>query len=165
MPPNSDMDIAMRKSLPVAASMWVEAAKKHAKTSRIKSSFSIGQVQNDGGGTFHIDITNSAPEAGAYEFGSGEHSTKGEKKRYPILPRKAGGVLRIPRSRWKNYQPPPDVDPVYLRGVMHPGVEAVPFMKPALEEKKDEMAKVIGQAFKVEVIYKSIKEIFHSDNP
>jgi hypothetical protein len=157
MPANSDTDVAMRKSLPVAASMWVEAAKKYAKTGRIKSSFSIGQVQNDGLGTFHIDITNDAPEAGAYEFGSGIHRTHGSPAKYPIV-----GKNRADKNLvffWAK------MGRMFVgHSVQHPGVAPVPFMKPALQEEKANMAKAIGQAFKTEVIYKSIREMFHSEN-
>ena len=74
------------------------------------------------------------PEAAAFEFGSGLHRKKGSKDTYLIFPKKAGGHLRIDRERWKNYNPPPDKDPLYFTFVEHPGVAARPFLAPAIRK-------------------------------
>ena len=159
MPASSDPDNSIRQSLPRAANIWVNRAKGKAKTTRIKGSFTISAVASEGNGRYSITISNAAPEAPAYEYGSGIHRTKGQKAKY-LIPNVPGVVLRIPRSRWPNYEPPPDVDPVYLTKVMHPGVEPEPFMKPAFDEVRGEMRQVIGHSFAVEVVHKSIRDMW-----
>src|SRR3990167_5905269 len=109
MPASSDLDNSVRQSLPRAANIWVNRAKGKAKTTRIKGGFTISAVASEGNGRYSITISNTAPEAPAYEYGSGIHRTKGQKAKY-LIPNVPGVVLRIPRSRWPNYEPPPDVD-------------------------------------------------------
>ena len=98
--------------------------------------------------TFSIDVVidtsdDAAPMAGAYEWGSGEHGEKGEKYTIPGMP-----WLVIPRERWANYNPPPDVDPVILRSVEHPGVEARPYIAPSIVKIIPRMKKTFAQEFK-----------------
>ena len=159
MSASMDLDNSIRQSLPRVANIWVNRAKGKAKTSDIKEGFTISAVASEGNGRYSITIKNTAPEAPAYEYGSGIHRTKGQKAKY-LIPNVPGVVLRIPRSRWPNYNPPPDVDPVFLTKVMHPGVEPDPFMKPAFEEVRGEMRQVIGHSFAVEVVHKSIREMW-----
>ena len=40
----------------------------------------------------------------------------------------------------------------------HPGVEARPYLKPTLEDNKEEFKKILGQGFKAEVL-KGVKQI------
>jgi hypothetical protein len=91
--------------------------------SEIKKHISVGKAEKEGNQIsieVVIDISKrGAPMAPAYEWGSGEHATRGDVGRYKIS---GNPLLAIPRSRWQNYQPPPDVDPVILSSVMHPGV-------------------------------------------
>lgn len=72
-------------------------------------------------------------DAAAQEFGSGLHSTRGPKAKYPIVPRnkkflafhweKANdSIPRLPDGR------------VMLMSVMHPGIESRPYIKPAVTE-------------------------------
>lgn len=100
------------------------------------------------GGTFSVDVVintkeDAAPMAGAYEWGSGEHGDKGEKYTIPGMP-----WLSIPRERWPNYNPPPDVDPVVLSSVEHPGVEARPYIAPSIVKIIPKMKKEFAEEFK-----------------
>lgn len=93
---------------------------------------------------------NEAPMAGAFEWGSGLHSTKGEPAKYPIDPIK-GEYLAF---EWENepkiiQERAPHLPDgrVLLKHVDHPGVRPEPYMAPAIQEKNDEIARTIGDAF------------------
>lgn len=158
----NDIEISMRKSLPVAASIWVDAARSKAKTKKIRAGFEIGQVVENGR-QYSIEIRNMAPEAAAYEFGSGLFSTKQAPRKILIRP-KNGVVLAFNMPEALNIQydkvrPGPGGE-VFLPQVLHPGVKPEPFMQPALEEVRGQMVKVIGKTFAVEVVHKSIREVW-----
>lgn len=123
--------------------------------SKIKNATYIGQVQSNEN-TMSIEIKidgNEAPMAAAFEYGSGLYRTRGKAPSFvDIYPTGNKKVLAIPRSRWPSYSPPPDVDPVRLAHVEHPGVIARPFVKPALLKHKTERRKELGQAFKAQVL-------------
>lgn len=116
---------------------------------RIKDATSIGSpvVKGDGG---YIDVTidlseDAAPMAAAFEYGSGIHGEEG--KTYKITHKTAGKALQIPRGRWEKFNPPPDRDPLYFMKVDHPGVKAVPYIRPTIVDNKKEIAKIIGREF------------------
>jgi len=119
-------------------------------SSKIKEATSTGSpvVESNRG---HIDITidsskdGPAPMAAAFEYGSGIHGEEGEK--YKITHKEVGKALQIPRGRWEKFNPPPDQDPLYFMGVMHPGVKAVPYIYPTIVDNKKEIAKIIGREF------------------
>lgn len=164
MPANSDAMTAAKVSLPRAANIWVNRAKSKAKTRRIKDSFSIGQVVVESGGRYSITITNTAPEMGAFEFGSGLTSTRKAPSRY-LIKSKSGKILTflMPEAlniQYSKVKPDPDTGRVFLPQVMHPGVKPEPAMEPALRESSQEMARIIGQEFFVQVIYKDIRDAF-----
>ena len=167
MPANNDAMLSAKKSLPQAANIWVNRAKQKAKTRRIKESFSIGQVVEEGDGRFSITIRNTAPEMAAYEFGSGLRSTKKAPSKY-LIKSKSGKILtfNMPEAlniEYAKVKPQPGTGKVFLPQVMHPGVAPEPAMEPALREVSPEMRSVIGQDFTVEVIHKSIREAFRFD--
>ena len=100
------------------------------------------------GGTFSVDVVidtsdDAAPMAGAYEWGSGVHGDKGQTYTIPGMP-----WLVIPRERWPKYNPPPDVDPVVLRSVEHPGVKARPYIAPSIVKIIPKMKKTFAKEFK-----------------
>lgn len=83
-----------------------------------------------------------APEACAYEFGSGIHDSKGNRAPYRIAARNEGGMLAF---QWANE--PPEVKAgaphtkdgkVLLPFVNHPGVAARPYLDPAFTEVLNE---------------------------
>jgi hypothetical protein len=103
-----------------------------------------------------------APHAAAFEYGSGEHGEKGET--YIIEPRAAGKKLEIPRSRWPNYvESEADMmagvvrDPIYLPYVNHPGVEAKPYLQPAIESNRSIIREALGKIFKSAYLDSTVK--------
>lgn len=129
--------------------------------SKISDSTYIGEAQsNESSSSIEIRIDmskNGAPMAAAFEWGSGIHRTRGQAGTYPI---EGHPLLAIPRSRWPNYEPPPDVDPVILPAVNHPGVAARPYIQPTLEDAsfQQEARKILGQSFKEQVLLGVPKE-------
>ena len=169
MPISSDAMIALRKGLTAAASLLAEKAKAKADSKNVpevSKNMKVGKVETKGTGALGITISigmkeNEAPAAAAYEFGSGLHGKEG--KKYPIVPRKSGGFLVFPKERWPGYAPPPDAPNMFFFSkVMHPGVEARPYMKPAIEENKEEMKRLIGEFFTIDVIHKAIHEAWYA---
>ena len=169
MPISSDAMIALRKGLTAAASLLAEKAKAKADSKNVpevSKNMKVGKVETKGSGALGITISigmkeNEAPAAAAYEFGSGLHGKEG--KKYPIVPRKSGGFLVFPKERWPGYAPPPDAPNVFFFSkVMHPGVEAKPYMKPAIEENKEEMKRLIGEFFTIDVVHKAIREAWYA---
>ena len=169
MPISSDAMIALRKGLTAAASLLAEKAKAKADSKNVpevSKNMKVGKVETKGSGALGITISigmkkDETPAAAAYEFGSGLHGKEG--KKYPIVPRKSGGFLVFPKERWPGYAPPPDAPNVFFFSkVMHPGVEARPYMKPAIEENKEEMKRLIGEFFTIDVIHKAIHEAWYA---
>jgi hypothetical protein len=135
------------------AQKMMQKVSQNGLPSKISDATSVGTAQQAGDGSF-IDVSidlGKAPMAAAFEWGSGEHATRGTPGKYPIEPRNAS-VLAIPRARWSNYRPPPDADPVILRHVMHPGVVARPYIAPTLTENKEEFRKIMGQELKAAIM-------------
>jgi hypothetical protein len=159
----------LRKGLVAAANLLAEKAKAKADSKNVpevSKNMKVGKVESKGSGALGITISigmkeDEAPAAAAYEFGSGLHGKEG--KKYSIVPRKSGGYLVFPKERWPGYQPPPDAPDVFVfSSVMHPGVKARPYMKPAIEENKEEMKRLIGAFFTIDVIHKSIREAWYA---
>lgn len=96
-------------------------------------------------GQFIIRITADrrvAPDARAWEFGSGIHARRGPKHKYPILPKRA----KVLAFKWdvadanpENFKFLPD-GRVMLGSVQHPGIEAANggkgYIAPAMKELK-----------------------------
>ena len=139
-------DTRMIKALTAQASRVAEQAKENASWSKsIPDAISVGKAEKTSSG-FKVDVVidlNKAPHAAAFEYGSGLHGEKGEKYTIQGMP-----WLAIPRERWPKYAPPPDVDPVVLSKVEHPGVKAEPYMKPAIEQHRNRIREALGKVFK-----------------
>jgi hypothetical protein len=108
--------------------------------SEIADAISVGEVENTGKGTYSISINvdlTKAPMAAAYEYGSGEWATRGEKGTYPITP-KGNYPLHFlwfyPSRTGKKIKSEPNPEEVWFESVKHPGVEAVPYLKPAIDD-------------------------------
>jgi hypothetical protein len=133
------------KTLSEEAGRIAEKARDNASWSKtIPSAISSSEAKKSGGtfeSTIKIDLK-VAPQAAGFEYGSGEHGESGQ--RYPI---EGGPYLAIPRERWPKYSPPPDVDPVVLGKVMHPGVKARPYLQPAIESERGKVVSRLREAF------------------
>lgn len=118
-----------------------------APTRRIKGAIEVKPTVQQGEtviGKIEIKLNEEAggaPEAMAYEYGSGIHSEKGEA--YVILPREKralaffwdkanASIPRLPDGR------------VLLQKVNHPGVAAKPYIEPSLEELRKTVKGIIS---------------------
>lgn len=139
----------------------IYATKAAAKSQEVKApkniagAFSVSSpIQR--GMTYSIDIKvdlNIAPAAAAYEWGSGIHATRGNAGTYPIVPKNHNYLAFF----W----PKVDGDPsfrrlpdgrVLLASVNHPGVAPKPYLKPTIDDTKEEFKKILGQGFKAEIL-------------
>jgi len=173
MPISSDAMIALRKGLVAAASLLAEKAKAKAdskKVPEVSKNMKVGKVETKGSGALGITISigmkkDEAPAAAAYEFGSGLHGKEG--KTYPITPKNAPVLAFGWNPKFTPWGSPKFVGigrggKYLFRYVDHPGVEARPYMKPAIEENKEEMGKLIGSFFTIDVVHKAIREAWYA---
>jgi len=125
----------------------------------IQDTIVIG-TPKESGNSVSITITlggADAPYAAAYEFGSGEHGTLGAKGKYKIEPKDASALAF---ENWNpNFIPWGSKKFIGMAGnkflfrlVEHPGVEARPYIKPAVEAKKADIVKLLGQEFKASIL-------------
>jgi len=116
----------------------IRANLKWSKKLRNKVKLHKGKVNNNGG-EISITIADGDPNlqgmARAFEFGSGIHATRGTRKKYLIKPKNA-------RALWFYMENPHPKIPLYIKGgkigvvlpkVLHPGVEARPFISKAIQ--------------------------------
>jgi hypothetical protein len=148
--PASDFNAAVREGLRDAANLFVKEMK-----AKISSEDSLpddisdatrieGPFQSGEGSSIDIVIDlKQAPMAAAYEWGSGVHATRGKRGEYPIT---GDPLLAFPKERWLGYEPPPNREFFVFPFVMHPGVKAVPYIAPTIEETKVDIARMIGEA-------------------
>lgn len=130
--------------------------RNNAPTTRIKENVMISAITEYSGGGMSADIKISAPEARAYEFGSGLHGEDGQTYRIP----KEGFGLAF---EWDKVDETTPIGPKFrgilddgrglFRFVDHPGVEARPYARPSVEENLSQLRKSIGEA-----LVQSIKE-------
>lgn len=93
-----------------------------------------------------------APMARAFEWGSGIRAERGNKDKYPI-PKNPTGVAFL----WTYPSPlglklKPGDEFVSFDQVQHPGIAPRPYIKPSIDETKDEIRKVLGQSFKAALL-------------
>jgi len=134
-----------------ANSVANDARKNSAWSKKIPGAIEVGVVEEPADGMMSIEIAVNlveAPEALAFEYGSGIWGKKGEK--YPILPKTPNGKLAFDWPEAANIGTREGVREVVtpvtmtqsgfeggraiLPGVMHPGVQAKPYMAPAIEK-------------------------------
>lgn len=163
-------DVPVKKGLVDAANLFATKARAKAGSlpipKNIAGAIEVGSVSMSGG-EYKITVSvnvKKAPAAGAYEFGSGLRGR--EKKKYEIHPKEKKSLAFEWNPEFVPYGSKKFIaltkEGKYLfRYVEHPGVEARPYMKPALTESKDNMLRMIGQPFMVDVIHKSILEIWN----
>jgi len=132
-----------------------EQARENANwSSTIPDAIKAGQVEEMGGnyyGSIIIDL-NIAPEARAFEFGSGIHATKGEVKKYPIKAKNVPNLVFWWANQGKWF-----VGPELPIG--HPGVAPNPYLRPAIDDYKNEMKERLKSAFKKSFVDIGVVEI------
>ena len=166
---NSDrVKAGIHTGLVLAANHFVEKMK--AKIGQVNVPSTIGDKTSIGspmvqGDMAFIDITidlnpeTGAPMAAAFEYGSGIHGRK--KQRYPITPTEKE-ALAFPWEVAENLSPSfvgrqtggielTSEKRAVLSKVMHPGVAARPFIRPTIQETKEEIKKILGREFKASI--------------
>jgi len=107
--------------------------------SEIVDAIGVGKVKSSGNGRYSISVEvdlGIAPMAAAYEFGSGERGKEGQD--YPIVAKDAPALAfmwKYPSPLGRKMKPMDEF--VYFpkpNAVMHPGVEAVPYLTPAIKD-------------------------------
>lgn len=115
------------------ANIFRKALIRVAPTQRIKRGVMIERVQGKGNSRF-ITVRIKAPEARAFEYGSGLHATKGPKQKYIIRPRRKKALYFY----WER------IGQTFVgQKVMHPGIEAKPFISKAKTEARKEIRKLM----------------------
>lgn len=124
----------------------------------IAKAFSVGSPTQSGM-TYSIEIKVSHPAAGAFEYGSGIHATKGEKKTYIIAPKNKMALAFFwdkvdsstkPGAKFMGISS--TSGKAIFNYVDHPDVEQRPYLVPTIEETRDEFRKILGQGFKAEIL-------------
>lgn len=125
------MSKRLKDNLKRKATAWAGQLTRLAKSlapAHVQPAIS-SKVETKEDGTYIIRITadrNKAPDARAQEFGSGLHARRGAKQKYPIRPKNR----KFLAFNWEVANQNPDKfnflpdGRVYLKGVMHPGIEA-----------------------------------------
>jgi hypothetical protein len=151
---SSILDRIIIKDLTNQANRIAEKAKSNASWSqRIPDAISVGKAQKTSSGyevTIKVDLK-EAPHAAAFEYGSGEHGERGEK--YRIEPIEKGALAfkwtpeRIPWGSPKFIKIGRD-DRLLFHFVDHPGVKAMPYLKPAIDESRPGLLAMFAGAIK-----------------
>jgi hypothetical protein len=138
------------KSANVFVSAMKDKVRQNNLPDTINNNISIGSPQEESNG-ISIEITidtseEAAPMAAAYEWGSGIHSERGEKKLYPI---KAKNVSQPLHFFWENKGK-------WFKGVQlpygHPGVAPRPYIQPSIESTADEISQILATEFKASIL-------------
>ena len=168
MPPNrfiSNFEPAILKLLTIQGSKIRDKAQQNASWSnRIPDAITLGEAKKTGNGRYEIEIKvdatgdreTGAPHAIAFERGSGLQGKRGST--YVITPDKAdllafdwqpdfvpwgspklfGAILESPDSTAGRY---------FFNLVEHPGVEARPYMQPAVDSEIESLTFKIADVF------------------
>lgn len=145
-----------------------EKARQNASwSSSIPDAIKVGEVVERDGmfyGEILIDLK-VAPEGAAFEFGSGVHRTKGTPGTYVIKPKEKQALAFY----WPGHESgmkPGKKFIMYGRDgrllftyVDHPGVEAKPYLRPAIDESRQELKSRLKSAFKRSFITAGVTEI------
>lgn len=134
-----------------AEAIVMEARKNASWSSKIPGAISSLQAEKRDDGLYQVVVTinlKKAPEAGAFEFGSGLHATQGRQATYKIAPK----TKKYLAFEWDKFDPnfrrenaslltPKQTEReakygnlVFFRFVNHPGVVAKPYMIPAIRK-------------------------------
>lgn len=117
-----------------------QAAQQNA-VKHIGDHIHVGEVKEEGNKTsveVYVPIS-EAPDAGAWEYGSGLHRTKGTPGLYPIAAKNVPNLVFWweKRSKWF-------VGPALPFG--HPGIVARPYLRPALWDNVQRILEIMKKA-------------------
>jgi len=152
---NKDIRFEVGKILMNMVSRIVSDAKQAASwSSKIPNSISGPEplmIEANRVSTRLLVDLDKAPMAMAFEYGSGIHSTIGERGTYEIVPKNFRFLVfpvgNPPVGRWPKYSGDLDEgDKIYLNLVNHPGVVANPFLQPAIADNAEKFLDEIAEA-------------------
>jgi len=155
------MSKRLKDNLKKRAAAWAGQITRLAKglaPAHVRPAIS-SSVESKEDGTYIIRITanrNVAPDARAQEFGSGIHSRRGAKQKYPIVPKNTKVLAfnwEIANANPERFVFAPD-GRVLLPSVQHPGIEAAnngkgyiaPAMRELRKKAKAELQKELKDA-------------------
>jgi hypothetical protein len=138
--------IGLRRGLVLSGKLVSQRATRRAPrlTGRLKRSIKEGKPYNVGRRGMAIDIGTNVEYAAAQEFGSGLHATRGPKKRIKITPKNKQALAFFWPDAPAHIKPSETTGKVVLAKVMHPGVRAQPYLRPALKDSRGDIKKLIG---------------------
>jgi len=159
------------KGIHAAAKIVAQRAQEIASEKNIRATGDLIRRINAGepwakGLIFYCDVTVNVPYARAHEMGSGLHSEDPSKRRkYPIIAGKHNPATRSLNPKWSlSFQWPAGPKPHAAHSetgqyashyafvkVMHPGVKPRPFLRPALDEKRELIPQLILDSIKAEL--------------
>lgn len=136
----------LHKRMIEALNMIARSARARASwSSKIRNAIKVGEVKEQSGEVFgYIEVDRTiAPEARAFEYGSGIHATRAGHHgvgKYPIRPVNATALVFPGTNAWEGQT-------IITKQVMHPGVEARPFLTPAVQENREKIKQILGEEF------------------
>lgn len=151
-------DTKIMAALTTFVSQVAERARQNASwSSDIPKSIKVGVVTKMSSGNFKMPIMvdlDIAPQALAFEYGSGVHRTKGTPGTYVIRPKNK----QVLAFNWEGHGADYPTGNKYVgttpdgrlmfRFVDHPGVAPKPFIKPAVAYERSHLKADMAKAFK-----------------
>lgn len=163
---------AVRNQLNIFINDVAEEARRNAPTTKpsadgrskgIRDSIKVDPARDNEEivyASVYVDL-DDAPEARAYEYGSGVHGKSGDK--YPIAPKNSPSMVfwwkppfgdltggKLPWIFLKSKDPLEGLI-AFDRAIMHPGVKARPYLRPAFEKHLKGFRGKLLKAVKVEI--------------
>lgn len=121
----------------VQAARSIAAQKRAGRSSRAIKLSTVREAKQTISVSIILD-TSVAPEAPAYEWGSGLHSTK-EHPHFIDIPKTPGAVLVFPGTHQFEGQT------IVTRHVNHPGVKPKPFIAPAVAKHRAALKQAVRE--------------------
>lgn len=143
-----ELTIGLRKRMIEALNMIARSARARASWStKIRNAIKVGEVKEQPGKVFgYIEVDRSiAPEARAFEYGSGLRAKRGPQATYIIAPKNVPKLIFQGTNEWTGQT---IVVPPMGGGVVHhPGVAPRPFLHPAVQENRKKIKAMLGAEF------------------
>jgi len=152
MPISSDLLAGLTRAAFILTGQIRKNLKRGNYPDEIEEGIIVGHPKGRGN-SGSVKIAFTAPQSRAFEEGSGIHGEEG--KPYIIEPKDAGALAfewdKTPRGPGPKYIGQVTDGKMLFRFVEHPGIEARPYIFPALEKTKDELKRAIGAPFRAEI--------------
>lgn len=123
-----------------SAVIFREAIRANAPTKRIARSVTIDRVEGRAKSRI-VTVRIKAPEGRAFAYGSGIHSTRGPKEKYPIVPRR-GTKRRKGKAALYFYWE--KIGQTFVgQKVMHPGVASTGYIDKAKKQAQKQIKQIL----------------------